>query len=223
MSYPLPAITIGRSYSAGEELANALTHGVGALLSIAGLIVLVTYSVLVGDYWHITTTSVYGFTLITLYTASTLYHGIPHPRAKQVLQKLDHAAIFLLIAGTYTPFTLINLRDNWGWALFVLVWALAIAGIFFEFGCRKCNKAISISLYLGIGWVALIAIKPLLSAVEPGGLSLLIAGGVAYSLGVVFYSWKSLAYHHAVWHLFVLAGSAFHFFAVLFYVLPSAS
>ena len=219
----MPSTRTRTTYSEGEELAHALTHGIGALLSVAALVVLVVYSALYGDAWHITSTTVYGLTLILIYTASTLYHGVSRPAAKEILQKLDHSAIFLLIAGTYTPFTLVNLRGPWGWTLFALVWGVAIAGIAFELACRKCPKVISVGLYLGLGWIVLIAIKPLLAQVDPGGVRLLVAGGVAYSLGVVFYLWKTLVYHHAVWHLFVLAGSILHFFAVFFFVVPSAS
>ncbi|MCU7851407.1 MAG: hemolysin III family protein [Candidatus Thiodiazotropha sp. (ex Monitilora ramsayi)] len=212
-----------RHYTLGEEIAHAVSHGVGILLSIAGLTVLVAFSSLYGDAWHITSSSIYGATLVLLYTASTLYHGIPESKGKQVLQRLDHAAIFLLIAGTYTPFTLVNLRGGWGWTLFGLVWGVAIVGIVLEVAIKKRIKWLSISLYLGLGWVVLIAIKPLLDSVATGGLILLLAGGLFYSLGVIFYVWKRLAYHHAVWHLFVLAGSVLHFFAVFFYVLPPAT
>ena len=207
-------------YSIGEEIAHSVTHGVGALLSIVGLAVLVAFSSVYGDAWHIVSTSIYGATLILLYTASTLYHGIPHEGAKKILQRLDHAAIFLLIAGTYTPFTLVNLRGDWGWILFGMVWVIAIAGIALELLCEKPNKRLSISLYLGLGWLVLVAIKPMVSSVETGGLLLLLAGGICYSFGVIFYVWKKLAYHHAIWHLFVLAGSALHYFSVLFYVVP---
>lgn len=207
-------------YSIGEEIAHAVTHGLGILLSIGGLAVLVAFSALYGDAWHITSTSIYGTTLILLYTASTLYHGLPHAKAKQVLQRLDHAAIFLLIAGTYTPFTLVNLRGGWGWTLFGLVWGIAIAGMVLELACKKRYKRLSITLYLGLGWLVLIAIKPMLTSVDTGGLILLLAGGLCYSGGVIFYVWKKLTYHHAVWHLFVLAGSVLHFFSVLFYVVP---
>ena len=150
-----------------------------------------------------------------------LYHSISHARAKQVLQRLDHAAIFLLIAGTYTPFTLVNLRGGSGWTLFVLVWGIAIAGMVLELGCKKRYKRLSLSLYLGLGWLVVIAIKPMLASVETGGLLLLLGGGLLYSLGVIFYVWKKLAYHHAIWHVFVLVGSMLHFFSVLFYVVPS--
>ncbi|MEJ2426385.1 MAG: hemolysin III family protein [Candidatus Thiodiazotropha sp.] len=213
----------GNRYSLGEEIAHAITHGIGILLSVAGLALLVTFASLYGNVWHVVSCSIYGATLILMYTASTLYHSIPMPRAKRVLQHLDHAAIFLLIAGTYTPYTLVNLRGDWGWLLFGLVWGIALFGVLFEFLRRERFKWLSLSLYLGLGWLVVIAIKPLIDAVETGGLWLLLAGGLCYSLGVVFYVWKRLAYHHAVWHLFVMAGSMLHFFSVLFYVVPSAN
>ncbi len=216
----MKAETMSSRYSLGEEIAHTVTHGVGILLSIAGLAVLVAFSALYGDAWHIVSTSIYGATLILLYTASTLYHGLPDAKAKQVMQRLDHAAIFLLIAGTYTPFTLVNLRGGWGWTLFGLVWAIAIAGMVLELASETRYKRLSIGLYLGLGWLVLIAIKPMLTSVAMGGLILLLAGGLCYSLGVIFYVRKQLAYHHAVWHLFVLAGSMLHFFSVLFYVVP---
>ena len=211
------------AYSVGEEIAHAVTHGIGVLLSIAGLALLVAFASLYGDAWHITSSSIYGVTLILLYTASTLYHGIPQPAAKRVLRRLDHAAIFLLIAGTYTPFTLVTLRGGWGWTLFGLVWGFAILGVILETVLKKRIKWLSLTLYLGLGWLVVIAIEPLLDAVATGGLILLLAGGLCYSLGVIFFVWKRLAYHHAVWHLFVMAGSLLHFFSVFFYVLPPAS
>ncbi|MBV2091071.1 MAG: hemolysin III family protein [Candidatus Thiodiazotropha sp. (ex Ctena orbiculata)] len=213
----------GSQYTLGEEIAHAVTHGVGVLLSVAGLALLVTYAALYGDVWHITSCSIYGATLILLYSASTLYHGIPMPRAKKLLQRFDHAAIFLLIAGTYTPFTLVNLRGSWGWTLFGLVWGFAIVGVLLELFRDVRLKWLSLSLYLGLGWLVVVAIKPLIDAVEVGGIVLLLAGGLCYSLGVIFYIWRRLAYHHAVWHLFVLAGSVLHFFSVFFYVVPPAN
>lgn len=209
-------------YSLGEEIAHAITHGIGIPLSIAALVVLVTFSALYGDAWHITSTAIYGTTLVLLYTASTLYHGIPQPRAKIVLQQLDHAAIFLLIAGTYTPFTLVNLRGPWGWALLVLVWGLAITGVILELWGSPRFRRWSLLLYLGLGWLVVIAIKPMLNVVEPGGLLLLLAGGLSYTLGAGFYVWERLAYNHAIWHLFVLAGSVLHFFSIFYYVVPGA-
>ena len=207
-------------YSLGEEIAHAVTHGVGALLSIAGLAILVAYSALYGDAWHIVSSSIYGFTLILLYSASTLYHAIPVPDIKRILQKIDHAAIYLLIAGTYTPFTLVNLRGPWGWSLFGVVWGLAIAGILIELTQRRRREWLSLALYLGMGWAILVAIVPMLESVETGGLLLLLLGGLSYSLGVFFYVRHHMRFHHAIWHMFVLVGSTLHFFAVLFYVIP---
>jgi len=207
-------------YSLGEEIAHAVSHGIGALLSIAGLAVLLTFSAMYGDAWHIVSSSIYGFTLIVLYSASTLYHAIPVPDIKRVLQKIDHAAIYLLIAGTYTPFTLINLRGPWGWSLFGIVWGVAIFGIIVELVLPRRLEWLSLSLYLGMGWAVIVAIVPMIENVETGGLVLLLLGGLSYSLGVIFYVRDHMRYHHAIWHLFVLAGSTLHFFAVLFYVIP---
>ncbi len=207
-------------YSAKEERAHTLTHGIGLLLSIGGLIILIHSASQYHDPWHTISIVIYGTTLILLYASSTLYHGLPHARAKPVLQRLDHAAIFTLIAGTYTPFTLVNLRGIWGWSLFALVWSITFAGMALELFARKRYKRLSIGLYLGLGWLILIAVKPMLQSVEANGLLLLLAGGLFYSFGVIFYVWKSLTYHHAIWHLFVLAGSAAHFVSVLFYVRP---
>lgn len=209
-------------YSVREEIAHSITHGIGLLLSVIGLATLIVYSNQYGDVWHIVSSSIYGATLIALYTSSTVYHAVTLPHLKRVLQKIDHAAIFLLIAGTYTPFTLVNLRGGWGWTLFGMVWSIAIAGMIMELIVKKRYKSLSIGLYLGLGWLVMIAIGPMLDNVEPGGLVLLLVGGLFYSLGVIFYVWKTLVYHHAIWHLFVLAGSAFHFFAVLLYVIPGA-
>jgi len=214
-------------YSRGEEIANSITHGIGVVLSIAGLSVLTSFASVFGSAWHIVSCSIYGATQILLYTASTLYHSIPYPRAKEILRVFDHSAIYLLIAGTYTPFTLVSLRGPWGWTIFGVVWGIAIVGILLRaWWMRKAltgQKAIWRTLpYIGMGWIAIIAIKPLLDALAPGGLAFMLAGGLAYTLGSIFYAWKKLPYHHAIWHLFVMAGSAFHFFAVLFYVIPLA-
>ncbi len=211
-----------RRYSVAEEIAHAITHGVGLLLSIAGLVILVVFASWRGDAWHIVSVSIYGATLVLLYTASTFYHALTRPGAKGVFRILDHAAIYLLIAGTYTPFTLVNLRGGWGWTLFGLVWGLAALGVVLEATARQRFRILSIVLYLGLGWLAAIAVKPLLHSVESRGIVLLVAGGLAYTGGVAFYGWRRLRYHHAVWHLFVLVGSLFHFFAVLFYVIPPA-
>ncbi len=208
-------------YSLAEEIAHAITHGVGLLLSVAALTILVVFASLHGDAWHIVSVSIYGSTLILLYTASTFYHALSAPHAKAVFRILDHAAIYLLIAGTYTPFTLVNLRGGWGWTLFGLVWGLALFGVLLEAVARQRVRFLSVSLYLGLGWLVAIAVKPLLASVAAGGLALLLLGGLAYTGGVVFYGWQRLPYHHAIWHVFVMAGSICHFFAVLFYVIPA--
>jgi hemolysin III len=207
-------------YSMGEEIANCIIHGVGVLLSIAGLVILVVVASILGDAWHIVSSSVYGATLVLLYTASTLYHGIPSPRAKELLKVIDHSAIYLLIAGTYTPYTLVNLRGPWGWSLFGIIWGLAALGIILKVIRPKKWVAASLVLYVGMGWAVVLAIKPLLAVLAPGGMLLLVLGGLSYTLGVVFYVWSRLPYNHAIWHVFVLSGSVFHFFSILFYVIP---
>jgi len=210
------------SYSPAEEVANSITHGIGVLLSCGGLVVLVVFASLHGTSWHVTASAIFGASLVWSYTASTLYHGIPSANAKRILKVIDHAAIYLLIAGTYTPFTLISLRGPWGWSLFGTIWGLALLGVVLKITMLGKLARISTLVYLAMGWIVLIAIKPLLAVVAPGGMMLLLFGGLAYSIGVIFYVWKKLPYNHAVWHLFVLAGSLFHFFAVLFYVIPPA-
>jgi hemolysin III len=207
-------------YSLGEEVAHAITHGLGALLSIAGLTILVAYAALHGSARHIVASSIFGATLVLMYTASTLYHSIPLPRVKHILRIIDHSMIYLLIAGTYTPFTLITLQGPWGWSLFGFTWGLAAAGVVFKIVATGKFEKLSLAIYLLMGWCAIVAIKPLIAALPIGGLLLLAGGGLAYSGGVAFYSWQSLRYHHAIWHVFVLAGSVLHFFAVLLYVIP---
>ncbi len=207
-------------YSVAEEIANSITHGVGLVLAIGGLATLTALAALHGSAWHVVGCSIFGATLVLSYLTSTLYHSLPAARAKSVLRVLDHCAIFLLIAGTYTPFMLVNLRGPWGWSLFGVVWAIAALGIVFKVTMLRRWTAVSVALYIAMGWVVVVATKPMLAAVAPGGLLLLLLGGLAYTAGVVFYAWRRIPYHHAIWHLFVLAGSVFHFFAVLFYVIP---
>ncbi|MBK8182515.1 MAG: hemolysin III family protein [Candidatus Competibacteraceae bacterium] len=215
--YPLPRYTLG------EEIANSVIHGVGIVFGIAGLGVLTAFASLYGDVWHVVGCSIFGAALILLYTTSTLYHGIPLPRVKAVLRTLDHSAIFILIAGTYTPFLLVNLRGPWGWSLLGLIWGLALLGIILRVRRGRRSTLLSVGLYISMGWAVVAAIEPMLKHVAPGGLLLLLSGGLIYTLGVVFYVWKRLPYHHAIWHLFVLAGSILHFFAILFYVIPLAT
>jgi hemolysin III len=207
-----------QGYSFGEEVANFVTHGAGALLAMVGLVILTLRSGLHGSPRQLVGCTVFGVSLVLLYGTSTLYHAVVHPRAKAFLRVLDHSAIFLLIAGTYTPFTLVSLRGAWGWSLFGVVWGLAVTGISLRVVLRRRPQTLFLLLYLGMGWCAVVALKPLSTAVAPAGLALLVAGGIAYSAGVTFYVWRRLPFHHAVWHGFVLAGSAFHFFAVLLYV-----
>jgi hemolysin III len=202
-------------YSFREEVANAVTHGIGALLSIAGLVALVVISVSSGDKWMIVSSSVYGSTLILMFLASTFYHSIPAQRAKRILKVLDHSAIYLLIAGTYTVFTLGPLRGPWGYSIFAVVWVLALAGIIFKIFFTGRFRALSITLYLLMGWIVIIALPPLVKALTTESLIWLVAGGLAYSLGTIFYGFKRIPFNHAIWHLFVLAGSVFHFIAVL--------
>ena len=211
------------NYTRGEETANQLTHALGIVFGVAGLVLLVVFSLRNGDAWHVVSTAIFGAMLVLLYTASTLYHSFKAERTRHLLQKFDHAAIFLLIAGTYTPFVLVTLRGPWGWSLFGVVWGLAILGVVLKFWFAGRFRMVSTLIYLVMGWLVMIAIKPLLAALPAGGMKLLVAGGLCYTGGAVFYLWKRLPYHHAIWHLFVLGGSACHWAAVFLYVVPSAA
>jgi hemolysin III len=209
-----------RRYTRGEEIANWATHGVGLALSVVGLSVLIVFASLRGDAWHVVSFTVFGLTLLTLYTVSTLYHARRNERAKMFFQKLDHAAIFLLIAGTYTPFLLTNLRGPWGWSLFGVIWGLCGAGAVFKLFYGQRYRLVTTLAYLFLGWLIIVAAKPMIASVPDGGLWLLLAGGLCYTVGVIFYAWRQLRYHHAVWHTFVLGGSTCHFLAVLLFLLP---
>lgn len=209
-----------QQYTIGEEIANSITHGIGAALSIAGLVILVVLAALHGDVWHIVSCAIYGTSMIMLYTASTLYHSFQNPNVKRIMRILDHSSIYLLIAGTYTPFTLISLRGPWGWSLFGVIWGLAVTGIIFKLYFTGRFNKVSTVIYVLMGWIAVIAIKPMIDIIPFNGLALLFGGGLSYTLGVIFYVWKKLPYHHAVWHLFVLGGTILHFFAILLFVLP---
>ncbi|RJO64815.1 MAG: hemolysin III family protein [Myxococcales bacterium] len=210
----------GRRYSTAEEIANAVTHGLGAALSIAAIALLATFAGLNGDAWHVVSVSLFGATLFILYLSSTLYHGLRPPRAKNVFMVFDHAAIFLLIAGTYTPFTLVTLRGPWGWTLFGLTWGVAIFGVVFSALSAGRHRWASLAMYLGLGWIVLVAIKPLVESLSAGGLMWMGLGGLCYTAGVIFYVGRRIPFNHAIWHLFVLAGSICHFFAVFWYVVP---
>jgi hemolysin III len=217
----LVAHTEAPRYSRAEEVTNSITHGVAGALSIAGLIVLIVLASLQRDPWRIVSFSVYGGSLVLLFLTSTLYHSIPKQSVKRFMRRLDHATIYLLIAGTYTPILLVSLRGTLGWTLLGIVWGLALVGIACEVLHVKYLKILSMVLYLGMGWLAVLAFKPTLAAITPGGFTLLALGGVLYTIGVVFYLWRRLPFNHAIWHMFVVVASVCHFFAVAFYVLPT--
>ena len=204
--------------STGEEIANSITHGIGAVLGVVGLVLLLVAAVARGTALHITAVAVFGATLILLYLASTLYHALTPPRAKRVFQILDHSAIYLLIAGTYTPFTLITLRGPWGWSLFAVIWSLAVFGVVFKSIWIDRHAALSTAVYVLMGWCAIVAIRPLLRGLPWDGFLWLLAGGVSYTAGVIFYA-SPRRYAHSVWHVFVLGGSACHYWAIYRYVL----
>lgn len=221
---PLPEPAVARrAFSRGEEIANWVTHGIGLALSVFGFTLLVALSSLRGDVWHVVSFTVFGLTLMALYGASTVYHAQRGGKLKALFLKLDHAAIFLLIAGTYTPFLLTNLRGPWGWSLFGIIWGLCGAGAVFKliFGAR--HQLASTLAYLFLGWLMVVAFRPLAANVPPGALWLLLAGGLCYTVGVLFFQWHRLRYHHAVWHTFVLGGSTCHFLAVILFLLPRSA
>ncbi len=202
----------------GEKL-NTFTHLLGSALAISGLSILVTVAVLQGDPWKVFSFSIYGITLVLLYSLSTIYHGVQNPRIKAILQKLDHNAIYLLIAGSYTPITLITLRGPWGWTLFGLIWSLALLGVVLEVLLGHRTRRPSLILYVLMGWLVVIAINPLMRAMPTAGLLWLLAGGLVYSMGIYFYIHGERVRHfHGVWHLFVLGGSVCHFICILLYV-----
>jgi len=205
--------------SLGEEIANSITHGIGAALSIAALVILVVFAGKYGDAWRVVSFSIYGATLFFLYMSSVLYHSIPGPKTKNVFKILDHSSIFLLIAGTYTPVTLVFMRGPWGWTIFGLIWAMAICGIVAKSVAIHKFKTFSLVLYLVMGWFILFVFKPMTSMVPDGFLMWLTIGGLCYTLGVIFFILDDrVPYSHFIWHLFVLAGSIAHFFGMLFYL-----
>lgn len=207
-----------RRETPAEHMANAITHGLGFGLSIACLVLLVVFASLRHGAWEIVSCSVYGFTLVLLYMASTLYHSIHVPRVRHILHIIDRAAIYLLIAGTYTPYLLVPLRGALGWSLFGVIWVLAVLGIIFQAVFIHRFKVFSVLTYLAMGWMVVATIVPLLNALPVMAIVWMAIGGLCYTLGVVFYVWKRLKFAHAIWHLFVLAGSISHFFGILFFV-----
>ncbi len=205
-----------------EELLNSVTHGLGLLLSVAGIAFLLAIAIKHGTAWHVVGSAIYGATLMSLYLASTLYHALPSPQWKRLLRVLDHSAIYLLIAGTYTPFMLVNLRGGWGWSLLAIIWGCAMAGILCKVFFVNRFPALSTALYVAMGWLVVVAVRPVLTHVSAAGVRWLVAGGVTYTLGVVFFATRRIPYAHAIWHVFVVAGSICHYLAVLYAVVLPA-
>ena len=209
---------IYRDLTSGEEIVNSITHGIGALLSVVALVVLIVVAGNPGDIWHLVSFSIYGSTLILLYLSSTLYHSFSSPKVKNLFARFDHISIFLLIAGTYTPILLTSLRGVWGWTLFGIIWGLALVGAVIRSIYLHRFRKLMVAVYLLMGWMFVIAGKQVYLSLPSISLTFLILGGIAYSVGVIFYMWRKLPYSHGIWHLFVLAGSVLHFFAIYFSV-----
>lgn len=208
------------TYTRREEIANAITHGIGALLSVAALVVLIVFSSLYSSAWHIVSFTIYGTTMLLLFISSTLVHSFPEGKVKDLFEIFDHSSIYLFIAGTYTPFLFVAIQGALGWTLFGVIWGIAVLGVFFKAFYTKKFLFLSTFFYVLMGWLIVIAWKPLYAALPTGGIVLLVTGGLLYTLGTIFYVWRGFPFHHAVWHLFVLAGAIVHFFAVLLYLLP---
>lgn len=207
-------------FTKGEEIANAITHGVAALLSVAGLVVLIVSSAINGTALHVVTFTIFGATMVILYTSSTFVHALPKGKAKDVFEVLDHSSIYLFIAGTYTPFTLLVIQGAMGWSIFGVVWGIALFGIVFKVYFVKRFLFTSTLLYIGMGWLIVIGWSQITNNLESSGVYLLVAGGLCYTLGTIFYMWRGFKFHHMIWHLFVIAGTIFHYFCVLFFLLP---
>ncbi len=207
--------SIAASFTIGELIANSITHAIGVGLSIAGLVILIIRAARFGDTWHMVSFIVFGVSLILLYLASTIYHSTPNLSWNAILQRLDHAAIFFLIAGTYTPFLLTKLRSAFGWSIFGIVWGLALLGLILKVGFTKRFVKPSVWLYIAMSWFAIILFNQMMQQIGSLSLTLLLIGGIFYTSGILFYRWRKLPYSHAVWHVFVMGGSIFHFFSVL--------
>lgn len=207
-------------FSKGEEIANAITHGIGAVLSIAGLVVLIIYASLYGTAWHVVSFTIFGATMFILYMSSTMVHALPQGKAKDLFEIFDHASIYLFIAGSYTPFTFIVIQGTLGWTMFGIIWGLAIAGTVFKAFFVKKYLFTSTILYVAMGWMVILGWNQIVENLDPNGIILFVTGGICYTFGAIFYVWRGFKFHHAVWHLFVIAGTATHFFCVLLYLLP---
>lgn len=201
-----------------EEIGNVSTHALGALFSVVGIVLLAVFAAKQNDNVKLISSVVFGCTMLLMYLSSTIYHSLRDPALKHLFRIIDHASIYLLIAGSYTPFMLVTLKGPWGWTLFTIIWSLAFAGVVFKMFFVHRFEALSTVIYLLMGWMAVVAIKPIYQNLSLGGLECMVAGGLCYTVGVIFYVWQRLKFSHVLWHLFVLAGSIFHFFAVLLYV-----
>ncbi|AAO35202.1 hemolysin D [Clostridium tetani] len=205
-------------YTKKEEIANAITHGIGVIFSIVALVLLVVFATKYKDAWYTVSYSIYGSTLIILYMCSTLYHSFTNEKVKKIFRKFDHSSIFLLIAGTYTPFTLTILRGKLGWSILGIIWVITIVGIVLKIVCFEKMEKVSTFLYIAMGWVIVVALKSIISSLPVKGIVLLIAGGLIYTVGCIFYAKDKIPYNHAIWHVFVLGGSVCHFFSILLYL-----
>ncbi len=208
------------TYTRREEIANAITHGVGVLFSIAALVLLIVYSTREGTTAHVVSFTIYGASMLLLYMSSTLLHSLHEGKAKDILEIIDHASIYVFIAGSYTPILLVVVKGTLGITLLSVVWSIALFGIIFKVFFTKRFLFLSTVIYLLMGWMIVFAFEPVITSLESTGLFMLVAGGLLYTLGTIFYMWRLFPYHHAVWHLFVVGGSVFHFFTIFFYVLP---
>ncbi|MBP2001155.1 hemolysin III [Paenibacillus shirakamiensis] len=208
------------TYPRREEVANAVTHGIGAFLSVAALVLLIVFSSMHGTAWHVVSFTVYGVSMLLLYSSSTLVHSFHEGKLKDLFEFFDHSSIYIYIAGTYTPFMLVAVRSPLGWTLFGIVWGIALLGVLFKAFFVKKFLFLSTLFYILMGWSIVIAWQPLTAALPANGIHLLVAGGLMYTFGTIFYVWRAFPYHHAIWHLFVLGGSIVHFFAILWYLLP---
>ncbi|ASK63649.1 hemolysin D [Virgibacillus phasianinus] len=207
------------TFSKKEEIAHAITHGIGALLSIVALVLLIAYATINGDPWQTMSVTIFGLTMFFMYICSTIVHSLPEGKWKDIFQIFDHSSIYLFIAGSYTPLLLIVLQGQIGWLLFGIVWGIALVGVAFKIFFVKRFVVLSTIMYILMGWIIVFAWRPLTEAFDEKGLLLLVVGGVFYTVGAIFYVWRGFPYHHAVWHLFVLAGSAFHFFTIFYFVI----
>lgn len=211
-------MTTTHTFSKNEEIANAITHGIGVALSIAALVLLIIQGVEQGTVWHIVSFTLFGATMVFLYVNSTLLHSMPQGKVKNFFEVMDHASIYLFIAGTYTPFLFVGLNGALGWTLFGIIWGIAMIGVVFKIFFVKRFLFMSTVFYVLMGWLIVFAWKPLTLALPSGALTFLMIGGIVYTVGAVFYVWRGFRYHHAVWHLFVIGGSVLHFFAVFLYI-----